>query len=326
MDRTGAHDASTRTVVVALTANLSVTVAKSAAALLTGSAAMFAEAVHSLADTTNELFLYVGLRRAERPPDRRHPHAYGREHYFWALLAAVGIFVAGGVAALWEGLGTFLHPRPVEAVPVGLAVLAVSTVFEGWSWLVSRRQLVHDAGGRMADVPGFVDATSDPAPVTVFFEDSAALVGIVIAAVGLTLHALTGQSWYDAAAGATVGLLLVVVAVRLVLLDRRLIVGISAPRSTTDRIRDEVEGHPWVASVPTVRAVLVGPRRLSVSIDVTVHAGLTSEVLVARVAELRDSMRSRDGVVVADVNLVPASPADRGPGTARPGSPAAAGP
>jgi hypothetical protein len=128
---TETEDASLRTVVVAVAANLLIAVAKGGAAVLTGSAAMAAEATHSVADTCNEVLLYVGLRHGARPADARHPFGYGQARYFWSLLAAVGIFVIGGLFAIDEGIQTLRHPEPVTNVPVGVAVLLVSAALEG---------------------------------------------------------------------------------------------------------------------------------------------------------------------------------------------------
>jgi cation diffusion facilitator family transporter len=131
---TQTEDASLRTVVVAVAANLLVAVAKAVAALLTGSAAMLAETAHSIADTLNELLLYVGVRRGARPADERHPFGYGQGRYTWSLLAAVGIFVVGGLFAIADGVQILRRPEPVTNVPVGVAVLLVSAGLEGLSW------------------------------------------------------------------------------------------------------------------------------------------------------------------------------------------------
>lgn len=297
--------ASGRTVVVALLANLAATLAKGGAALLTGSAAMFAETAHSVADTLNELLLYIGLRSSERPPDSSHPEAYGSDQYFWSLLSAVGIFVAGGVVAVAEGVHAMVHPRSLESVRIGMAVLVVCGIFEGWSWVVARRQLAAEARERSVGLPGLIGRTSDPAPVTVFFEDTAALVGIVLALTGLGLHAWTGAAVYDSLASLAVGVLLIVVAVRLVMLNRRLIIGASASPETVQRAVGVAIRHHWVADVASPRVLVVGPRRVSVSLDVRVRDGLSVPDLVRHVAELRQELLDQDGVVLVDITLVP---------------------
>ena len=160
---TRTEDASVRTVVVAVAANLLVAVAKGVAAALTGSAAMLAEATHSIADTGNEVLLYVGVRRGLRPADDRHHLGYGQAWFFWSLLAAIGIFVVGGLFAIYDGVQSLRHPEPVTNVAVGVAVLHVAT-------------------------------SSDPMPSTVFLEDSAALVGLALALAALLLHLAIGSA------------------------------------------------------------------------------------------------------------------------------------
>ena len=193
MERTGfpETDASVRTVLVAVAANLLIAVAKGVAATVTGSAAMLAEATHSIADTCNEVLLFVGVRRGMRPADDRHPLGYGQARFFWSLIAAVGIFVVGGLFAINDGVQSLRHPEPVTNVGVGVAGL------EGWSWRTARRQLRAEARARHLDLGRHVVTSSDPMPTTVFLEDSAALVGLALALVALLLHAVTGSAMWD---------------------------------------------------------------------------------------------------------------------------------
>jgi cation diffusion facilitator family transporter len=206
---TRTEDASLRTVVVAVAANLLIAVAKGVAAALTGSAAMLAETTHSIADTLNELLLYVGVRRGARPADERHPFGYGQARYTWSLLAAVGIFVVGGLFAIADGVQTLRRPEPVTNVPVGVAVLLISAGLEGLSWRTARRQLRAEAVARHLDLGEYLVTSSDPTPTAVFLEDSAALVGIALALSALVLHITTGSALWDGAASLLIGLLLI---------------------------------------------------------------------------------------------------------------------
>jgi cation diffusion facilitator family transporter len=301
---------SARTVIVALLANLAIAVAKGVAAAITGSAAMLAETAHSIADTMNEVFLVVGVRRSRRSADKMHPHGYGEERYFWSLLAAIGVFVAGGVVAIAEGIEGLLDPRPVEFIEIGLAVLAVSAVLEGTSWQVSRRQLHADAGRRGLSLRSFVRSTSDPAPVNVFFEDSAALIGLGLAAAGLLLHALTGSAVWDALASLAVGVLLIWVAYRLVLLNRRLLIGVSAPPAIVEEMVARVEVEDWVSAVASSTVIYVGPQRVSAAFDVVVVDGLSAAELAGLIDALRDRLRSDHRIVSVTVTpTLSASPA-----------------
>src|SRR6266536_402785 len=186
------------TVLVALAANLLVAVAKSVAAALTGSASILAEAAHSWADTGNEVFLLIANRRSVRPPDRAHPLGHGREAYVWSLFAALGLFVAGAAVSVTHGVQELFRPEPAGDFIVGYAVLAVSFVLEGVSFLRSVRQARVEAELFHRDVIEQVLATSDPTLRAVFAEDSAALIGLVVAAAGLAAHQLTGSATPDA--------------------------------------------------------------------------------------------------------------------------------
>jgi cation diffusion facilitator family transporter len=198
---TQTEGASLRTVVVAVAANLLIAVAKAVAALLTGSAAMLAETTHSIADTLNEGLLYIGVRRGARPADERHPFGHGQARYTWSLLAAVGIFVVGGLFAIADGIRTLRRPEPVTNVPVGVAVLLVSAGLEAMSWRTAHRQLRAEAAARHLDLGEHLVSSSDPTPTAVFLEDSAALVGIALALAALVLHILTGSARAAAAGG-----------------------------------------------------------------------------------------------------------------------------
>src|SRR3954466_10464731 len=179
-------DESTGTVLLAGSANLAIAVAKLVGGLISGSTAMLAEAAHSFADTLNQVFLMAAIKRSKKPADVRHPFGYGMERYFWSLIAAVGIFVLGAGYSVYEGIKAVLSPEELGSLTVSYVVLAFSFVFEGTSWLKAVRQL-----GREADEKGrgffeHLKITPDPTAKTVAFEDSAALIGIVLAAAGIT--------------------------------------------------------------------------------------------------------------------------------------------
>jgi cation diffusion facilitator family transporter len=259
---------SARTVWIAFGANLLVGVAKSIAAVATGSASMLAEAAHSWADTGNEVFLLVANRRSRRPPDRAHPLGYGREAYVWSLLAALGLFVAGAAVSVTRGVQELITPERATNFVVGYVVLAFSFVLEGISFLRSVSQAKPTAELFDRDVIEEVMATSDPTLRAVFFEDSAALVGLVIAAVGLAAHQATGSSTPDAAGSILVGVLLAVVAIVLINRNRQFLVGEEAdPLVRAATIRALLE-MPEVARVTYLRLAVVGPRMLYVIGDV----------------------------------------------------------
>jgi cation diffusion facilitator family transporter len=295
------EDASVRTVVVAVAANLLTAVAKGVAAVLTGSAAMLAETTHSVADTANEVLLYVGVRHGARPADDRHPLGYGQARYFWSLLAAVGIFVIGGLLAIADGIQSLRHPEPLTNVGVGVAVLLISAGLEGLSWRTAHRQLRAEANARHLDLGEYMAVSSDPTPTTVFLEDSAALVGLALALVALVLHLVTGSAVWDGAASLLIGLLLIVVAFVLMRRSGALLIDEAAPAEIRERLREGVAAEPWVAEVAELTAVYVGPRQLLVLAHVVPVQGAD---LVGGVGGLRRRLLSLPAVAAVEITPV----------------------
>jgi cation diffusion facilitator family transporter len=298
---TETEDASLRTVVVAVAANLLIAVAKGVAAVLTGSAAMAAEATHSVADTCNEVLLYVGLRHGARPADARHPFGYGQARYFWSLLAAVGIFVIGGLFAIDEGVQTLRHPEPVTNVPVGVAVLLVSAALEGMSWRTARRQLRTEAAARHVDLGEHLVTSSDPTATAVFLEDTAALIGLSLALVALLLHVLTGSAVWDGAASLLIGLLLIVVAYLLIRRNAALLIDEAPPADIREGLRQAVAEEPWVADVAELTAVYIGPRQLLVLVQVVPFDGTELTVAIRR---LRHRLLAMPAIAAVEVTPV----------------------
>jgi cation diffusion facilitator family transporter len=294
------EDASVRTVVVAIAANLLVAVAKGVAAALTGSAAMLAETTHSIADTCNEVLLYVGVRRGMRPADDHHPLGYGQARFFWSLLAAVGIFVVGGLLAIYDGVQSLRHPEPVTNLGVGVAVLLVSAGLEGLSWRTAHRQLRAEASARNLDLGEHVATSSDPMPTTVFLEDSAALVGLALALAALLLHLVTRSAVWDGAASLLIGLLLIAVAFVLMRRNGALLIDEAAPTDVHEGLRRAVAQEPWVDEVAKLTAVYIGPRHLLVLAHVVPVEGAD---LVGDIGRLRRRLLSLPAV--AEVEITP---------------------
>jgi cation diffusion facilitator family transporter len=295
------EDASLRTVVVAVAANLLVAVAKGVAALLTGSAAMVAETTHSIADTFNEVLLYVGVRSGARPADERHPFAYGKAGYIWSLLAAVGIFVVGGLFAIAVGVQTLRRPEPVTNVAVGVAVLLVSAGLEATSWRRARRQLRSEAAARHLDLGEYLVTSSDPTPTAVFLEDSAALAGIALALAALVLHITTGSALWDGAASLLIGLLLIAVAVVLMRRNLALLTDEAAPADIRERLRQAVAREPWVAEVAELTAVYIGPRHLLVLAHVVPVDGAD---LLENIGRLRRRLLAVPAIAAAEITPI----------------------
>ena len=291
------------TVLVAFGANLLVAVAKSAAAALTGSASLVAEAAHSWADAGNEIFLLIANRRSRRPPDLAHPFGHGREAYVWSLFAAIGLFVAGAAVSVTYGVLELIHPEPAAHFAVGYAVLAVSFVLEAISFRQSVRQARPEAQSMQRDLIEHVLATSDPTLRAVFAEDSAALIGLLIAAAGLAAHQLTGSPVPDAAGSILVGVLLAVVAVVLINRNRRFLVGQEAdPRVRAAAVQALLDA-PEVARVTYLRLEIVGPRMVSVIGDVDLTGDDTESHLAIRLRALEARISASPAVAGAVLSL-----------------------
>jgi cation diffusion facilitator family transporter len=299
-----AEEESARTVIVAVLANLGIAVAKTVAALFTGSASLWAEAAHSVADTGNEVLLFVGLRKSSGEPDAAHPFGRGQERYFWAFLAALGIFLVGGTLSVGEGIRSLLMPAPLESLWVGVGVLLVSACFEGYSWHTARKQLRSNARDRQRSLFEQLRRASDPSASTVFLEDSAALVGLALALAALLLHAATGWAGWDALGSIAIGVLLIVVAFLLAVRSKALMLEEAAPADVADPIRARVVAVDWVGELADMQAVYLGPSRLLVNLWIRPAPGGTAAELVERVDRLRSDLLADDGIAQLTVTLV----------------------
>lgn len=291
------------TVLVAFSVNVVIAVAKSAAALVTGSASLVAEAAHSWADAGNEIFLLAADRRARRPPDATHPYGHGREAYVWSLFAALGLFVAGAAVSVTHGIQELRHPEPATDFIVGYVVLAISFVLEAISFRQSVRQARREATSLQRDLIEHVLATSDPTLRAVFAEDSAALAGLLIATAGLAAHELTGSSVPDAVGSILVGILLALVAIMLINRNRRFLVGEEVdPRVRAATIRALMDS-PEVARVTYLRLEIVGPRMVLVIGDVDLTGDDTESHLAVRLRALEARISASPAVAGAVLSL-----------------------
>jgi len=260
----------TITVVVAGVANLVIAVAKAVAGVLSGSAAMQAEAAHSIADTVTEVFLFIAARRGARGPDARYPFGHGRETYVWAFLAALATFVAGAGFSLERGFQTLAHGEPPEpgGVLVSFAVLAFAFLVEAVSLSRGLGQARRAAVALELSPRAYLRLTTDTTVKAVIFEDVAALIGLLLAATGVGLRQLTGQTVWDGLASVAVGVLLVLVAVSLARTNLSLLIGRAAGPQLQAILRSGLESLPGVVTVPVFAAVVIGPGNLLVAAKV----------------------------------------------------------
>jgi cation diffusion facilitator family transporter len=267
---------SKRTVLVAFVANLAIAAAKLVAGVVSGSSSMLAEAAHSFADTLNQVFLLTSLRVSARPADREHPFGYGKAQFFWSLLAAVGIFVAGSVFSIYEGVHALRNGSESQGILLPYAVLGVAFVAEGVSWLRALQQMRGEARAQDRGLREHIRASKDPTVKTVLAEDSAALIGIVLAAAGIGLHHVTGDSAWDGWAAIAIGVLLAVVAFVLGRDNSDLLIGESAQPALVVDVHDRLLAHDEVITVVELMTMHLGPEAVLLAVRLDLNDAMSA--------------------------------------------------
>ena len=263
-------EATRRTVIIAGAANILVGVVKLAAGIMTGSSAMLAESAHSAADTIDQTFLLMSLRQAERPASRDHPFGHGQERYFWALLAAFGIFVAGGGFSVFEGVLALTRTQHEDPL-IAYVALVIAFVAEGSSLGRAFWQVRSEARQNHEGLRHHVESSPDITVKVALFEDSAAVVGLIFAALGVGLRQLTGSPVWDGGASIAIGVLLVILAVKLGMDSKDLLIGRAASPELERLIREEIESTPGVDALLDLRTMHMGPDSLIVAARVALH-------------------------------------------------------
>jgi cation diffusion facilitator family transporter len=288
----------TRTVVyAALAGNLLVALTKGAAAAWTGSSSMLSEAVHSMVDTGNQVLLLYGMRRARKQPSTEHPIGHGRELYFWSFVVALLIFALGAGVSLYEGVVHMRHPEPVKDAYVNYIVLALAFLFEGGSWGMALRKF-HSSKGQLGYFEAF-RRSKDPPSFMVLFEDSAALVGIVLAAAGTYASAELGLPLLDGVASIAIGVLLAVVAVLLARESKSLLIGERADRVLSDSILKVAGEQPLVARANGLITVQLAPDQVLVALSLEFADDMRAPAIERAVADIEQRVRAAHPEVVA---------------------------
>lgn len=281
------------TVVIAGAANLAIAIAKLVAGLISGSAAMLSEAAHSVADTTTEVLLYLALRRAARPADTRHPFGYGKESYVWAFLAALFTFVAGAGFAVTHGVTTILVHKHTGDYMASYVILAISFVIESISLARALRQVRTESRRWRTTPHRFLRLTADTTVKAVFLEDSAALIGLLLAGAGLGLSQLTGDELYDGIASILIGVLLLVVAGILAKSNISLLVGRAVPERLHHEIERELACLETVARIDTLMTMQLGPEDILIAAKVDFHDDATGADIEAAADEAERRLTER---------------------------------
>ena len=281
----------------ALVANLLVALTKAGAAAWTGSSAMTSEAVHSFVDTLNEVLLLYGIRRSDRRPDIEHPLGYGRELYFWSFVVAILVFALGAVVAIYEGVDHIFHPQPIQNQAVNYLVLAIAFLLDGASWLFSLRQF-KAAKGRL----GFYEAfrrSKDPPSFMVLFEDSAALLGIMVAALGTFGATAFKAPMLDGAASIVIGLILATTALLVARESKSLLIGERADGALSDAILAIAAKEPGVSGTNGLITVQLAPDQILVALSLKFGDDMRTVQIEDQVIAVERKVRAAYPQVVA---------------------------
>jgi cation diffusion facilitator family transporter len=304
----------------ALFANLGIAIAKFIAAASTGSSAMLTEGIHSLVDSGNQVLLLYGQSRAKRPPDDAHPFGYGRELYFWAFVVAILIFAVGAGVSIYEGWAHIRHPEPLRDPTINYIVLGVAVLLEGGSWAIAVKDFNSKRNG--AGWWRAVHRSKDPAGFIVLFEDSAALVGLLVAACGVWASHAFGDPRIDGAASIVIGAILALVAGLLAREAKGLLIGEAADPRLVAGVWSLVDGRPGIVTVNHVRTIHTSPEAIFVAISADFEDGMTvgdAEILIERVEqELRGAFPQLSSIYIRPERAECAVIQNRPPGSVIP--------
>ncbi len=283
-------DGSSRVIYAALAGNLAIAVIKFIAASFTGSSSMLTEGIHSLVDTGNQILLLYGKRRARRPADSVHPYGYGRELYFWSFVVALLVFAGGAIVSIVEGIAHFRNPEPVSQAWISFLVLGSAFLFEGYSWLTALREFARSKGDR-----SWWDAlrrSKDPSTFIVLLEDSAALAGIMIAAVFIGLAIALDRPELDGVGSVLIGLLLAVVALVLARESKGLLIGERAEPALSAAISTIARQEPGVCAVNEVITLHLAPDQIIATISLDFEDMLRTGAIEAAVVAIERRVRA----------------------------------
>jgi len=279
------------TLYAALGANLGIAVAKFIASFVSGSSAMLTEGFHSVVDSINQILLLYGQSRSTRPPDEHHPLGYGRELYFWSFVVAILIFSTGAGLSIYEGVVHIQHPEPIRSPTINYVVLAIAILLEGGSWTIAMREFSATKGGQ-----GWWEAvrrSKDPPTFIVLFEDSAAVFGLVVAGIGITLTLVTGDPRWDGIASIVIGLALAAVAFVLARESKDLLIGEPADPAMVSAVRKAIGNRPEVTGVNEITTIHIGPRNIFVGLSVDFEDRVPVGRVEALIAEAETELRAR---------------------------------
>ena len=282
---------SKKVIYAALFGNGMIAVTKFFAAMMTGSSAMLSEAIHSLVDTGNQWLLLYGIRRSARPPDARHPFGYGMEVYFWTFVVAIMVFAVGAGVSLYEGIVKMQDPTPISNVHVNYIVLGIAMVFEAVAWWIAAKEFNKRRGN--LGVLAAIRRSKDPTVFTVLFEDSAAMLGLIVATVGIALAQYLDMPIFDGIASVGIGLILAITAMVLAYESKGLLIGESAHPEVRTGIMQMVEDDPRILVTNEVLTLHFAPEDVLLTLSVDFADSLSSVEVEAAISELEQKIKTR---------------------------------
>jgi len=282
---------SKKVIIAALIGNALISVTKFSAAIFTGSSAMLSEGIHSLVDTGNQILLLYGMKQAQKPADENYPFGHGKEIYFWSFIVAILIFALGGGISIYEGIHHVMHPVEVKNPYINYIVLGLALLFEGAAWYFALREFKQSKGKW-----GYIDAVKrakDPSVFVVLFEDSAAMLGLMVAFLGILLSQLTGILYLDGVASIIIGLILIATAIWLAYETKGLLIGESANKPVVQGIRLMLQDNLNIEMVNEVLTMHMGPNFILANISVDFKDDMATETLEDCIAEIDIAIKDK---------------------------------
>jgi len=280
---------SKKVIYAALAGNALIALTKFVAATITGSSAMLSEGIHSLVDTGNQVLLLNGLKRAQKPPDKNFPFGYGKEIYFWSFVVAILIFGLGAGISIYEGIIHLLHPEPIKTPYINYIVIGIAMIFEGFAWYFAFKEFTKSKG-KWSYLTA-VQRAKDPSIFVILFEDSAAMIGLVVAFLGIFLGQITGIVYFDGAASIVIGLILAGTATWLAYETKGLLIGESANESKINGIRELASAYDVVEHVNEVLTLHMGPEFILVNISLDFDNSATADKVEKTIEQLDSDIK-----------------------------------
>ncbi|GJL98781.1 MAG: cation transporter [Methyloligella sp.] len=282
---------SKKVIYAALAGNGLIAITKFIGASITGSSAMLSEAIHSVVDTGNQGLLLYGIKKSQKPKDDRHPFGYGMEIYFWAFVVAIVIFAVGSGVSIYEGIHKLNHPEDIKSPHINYIILSLAMIFEGVAWYIAYKEF-----NKLRGKASFIDAvrhSKDPTVFTVLFEDSAAMLGLIVAFIGILASSSLGVTWADGAASVLIGVILAGTAILLAYETKGLLIGEAASPKITADIKSIIDKRQSILHVNELRSMHMGPNDIILAISIDFKDDMTAVEVESQIADLEKEIKSK---------------------------------